>query len=242
MLLSILIPVYNEEKTIKKLFEKVSQVKLPTGVRKELVIVNDGSTDKTRKILQAILKESTGQKNTIILFHHGKNRGKGAAIRTALSLANGDYLIVQDADLEYDPEDFNRLLEPVLKNKAKVVFGTRLKNYPLKLWGENKTVLPSHWVANKVLTSLTNLIYGSNLSDMETCYKLFKSDAIQGLTLRADKFDFEPEITAKLLKRGYKIQEVEIKTTPRTHNEGKKIKWHDGIAAVWALLKYRFVD
>lgn len=243
MLLSVLIPVYNEEKTIKKILEKVGQVKLPKGVRKEIVIVNDGSRDQTKKILQSLLKDRVLFKNSsVVLFHHDVNKGKGAAIKTALSQATGDYLIVQDADLEYDPEDFIRLLAPVLESKAKVVFGTRLKNYPLKLWGQNKTVLPSHWVANKVLTRLTNILYGSSISDMETCYKLFSADVFDKLSLRAERFDFEPEITAKILKKGIPIHEVEIKTTPRTHKEGKKIKWQDGFSAVWTLIKYRFIN
>jgi glycosyltransferase involved in cell wall biosynthesis len=242
MLLSVLIPVYNEEKTIRQILQKISEVKLPKGVKKELVIVNDGSTDKTKRIIQSILKERDKLRDSIIIFHHDLNRGKGAAIRTALSQANGDYLIVQDADLEYDPQDFNRLLEPVFKRRAKVVFGTRLKNYPLKLWGKDKTVLPSHWVANKVLTKLTNILYGATISDMETCYKLFAREVLEQFPLKANKFDFEPEVTAKILKRKIKIHEVEIKTSPRTHKEGKKIKWHDGIAAVWTLVKYRFVS
>jgi glycosyltransferase involved in cell wall biosynthesis len=243
MLLSVLIPVYNEEKTLKQILEKVDQVKLPKNIRKELVIVNDGSTDNTKKILKSLLKDKAGFKGvTSIVFHHDTNKGKGAAIKTALSLANGDYLIVQDADLEYDPQDFIKLLNPVITKKAKVVFGTRLKNLPLRLWGNDKTVLPSHWIANKVLTKLTNLLYGSSISDMETCYKLFSADVFQGIDLKAQRFDFEPEITAKILRKGFSIHEVEIKTTPRTHKEGKKIKWQDGFAAVWALIKYRIVN
>lgn len=243
MLLSVLIPVYNEEKTLKQILEKVDQVKLPKNIRKELVIVNDGSTDNTKRILRSLLKNNSVLKGTTsIVFHHDTNKGKGAAIKTALSLANGDYLIVQDADLEYDPQDFIKLLNPVITKKAKVVFGTRLKNLPLRLWGNDKTVLPSHWIANKVLTKMTNLLYGSAISDMETCYKLFSAEVFQGIDLKAKRFDFEPEITAKILRKGYPIHEVEIKTTPRTHKEGKKIKWQDGFAAVWALVKYRFVN
>ncbi len=243
MLLSVLIPVYNEEKTVEKILEKVYQVKLPRYFRKELVIVNDGSTDRTKKIINNLLKQRDRFKGAaIITFHHDRNQGKGAAIKTALSLASGDYLIVQDADLEYDPQDFSRLLEPVISKKAQVVFGTRLRNFPLKLWGANKTVLPSHWVANKVLTKLTNFLFGSSLSDMETCYKLFSAAVFKNIDLKAKRFDFEPEITAKILKKGFQIHEIEIKTTPRTHKEGKKIKWQDGFAAVWTLFKYRFVD
>lgn len=242
MLLSILIPVYNEEKTVKQLLEKVGKVSLPKGFKKELVIVNDGSTDKTRRILNVLLKDRLIFKNSsVILFHHDVNKGKGAAIRTALNHANGDYLIVQDADLEYNPEDFTRLLDVAINKKAKVVFGTRLKKYPLNLWGKNKTVLPSHWVANKVLTWLTNSLYQSSLTDMETCYKLFHYSVFEKITLRANRFDFEPEVTAKILRNGFKIHEIEIKTDPRSHKEGKKIKWHDGVAAVWTLVKYRFI-
>jgi glycosyltransferase involved in cell wall biosynthesis len=243
MLLSVLIPVYNEEKTLKQILEKVEQVKLPKNIRKEIVIVNDGSTDNTKKILKALLKDRTRFKgSTAIVFHHDVNKGKGAAIKTALSLANGDYLIVQDADLEYDPQDFTKLLDPVITKKAKVVFGTRLKNFPLKLWGKDKTILPTHWIANKVLTRMTNLLYGSAISDMETCYKLFAAEVFQGIDLKARRFDFEPEITAKILRKGFPIHEVEIKTTPRTHKDGKKIKWQDGFSAIWALVKYRFVN
>lgn len=243
MLLSVLIPVYNEEKTLKQILEKVYQVKLPKNVRKEIVIVNDGSTDNTKRILKTVLKDKTNFRGaTVTVFHHDQNKGKGAAIKTALSLATGDYLIVQDADLEYDPQDFIKLLDPVFKKKAQVVFGTRLKNFPLKLWGENKTILPSHWVANKVLTKLTNFLYSSSISDMETCYKLFSAEVFQGIDLKAKRFDFEPEITAKILRKGFPIYEVEIKTSPRTHKDGKKIKWQDGFAAVWALIKYRFLN
>ena len=242
MLLSVLIPVYNEEKTINTILEKVYRVNLPKNVRMELVIVNDGSTDKTKKILNHLLKQRDRFKGVAVTtFHHDKNKGKGAAIKTALSLASGDYLIVQDADLEYDPQDFNRLLEPVLSKKAQVVFGTRLKNFPLKLWGKDKTILPSHWVANKVLTKLTNLLYGSSLSDMETCYKLFSANVFKNIKLKARRFDFEPEITAKILRRGFIIHEVEIKTTPRTHKEGKKIKWQDGIEAILTLIRVRLM-
>jgi glycosyltransferase involved in cell wall biosynthesis len=243
MLLSILIPVYNEENTVKQLLEKVGKVSLPKGFRKELVIVNDGSTDKTRRILNSLLKDRSAFKNSsIILFHHDTNKGKGAAIKTALKQASGDYLIVQDADLEYDPEDFIRLLDMAVNKKAKVVFGTRLKNYPLNLWGKNKTVLPSHWVANTVLTWLTNVLYGSSLTDMETCYKLFHYSVFEKITLNANRFDFEPEVTAKVLRNGFKIIEIEIKTAPRSHREGKKIKWQDGVVAIWALLKYRVMS
>lgn len=241
MLLSVLIPVYNEEKTISQLLKKVIDVQLPKKIIKEIVIVDDGSTDRTVKVVENVLKKQKEiSKVRFVVKNHLKNRGKGAAIRSAINHASGDVLVIQDADLEYDPNDYIRLMEPILKEEAKVVFGTRLKNYPLKLWGENKTVLPSHWVANKVLTGLTNILYGTQITDMETCYKMFKKEVINGIKLTSNRFDIEPEITSKILLSGHKIHEVEIKTTPRTHKEGKKIKWTDGIAAVWTLFKFRF--
>lgn len=243
MLLSILIPVYNEEKTIAKLLKKVVETKLPKIIKKEIVLVDDGSIDKTVQIIQKELKEHKKNKQIKFIFtKHQENRGKGAAIRSAINYATGDILVVQDADLEYDPNDYVKLLEPIITKNAVVVYGTRLKNYPLKLWGGNKTVLPSHWIANKVLTAFTNLLYISDLTDMETCFKMFKKDVLTRFSLKANKFDIEPEITAKILKAGIKIYEVEIKTNPRTHREGKKIKWHDGVFAVFALIKYRFLD
>jgi dolichol-phosphate mannosyltransferase len=246
MLLSILIPVYNEEKTVSRILKKVVESKLPKNVKKEIVIVDDGSVDKTIKILEKEIKKydqsfssNVNLNLKFILHKHEKNKGKGAAIRSALDKATGEAFIIQDADLEYDPDDYKKLLEPVLNKKAKVVFGTRLKDYPLRLWGENKTVLPTHWIANKVLTGMANFLYGSNISDMETCYKLFVREVVEGFRLTSNKFDIEPELTAKILLAGYMIHEVPIKTTPRTHEEGKKIKWTDGVAAVWTLLKHR---
>lgn len=226
--LSIIIPVFNEEKTIKELLKKVSRVRLPEGMIKEIIIVDDGSTDKTRELLSGFQ----------ILRHH-KNMGKGAAIRSGIKIATGDYLIIQDADLEYNPEDYYQLLQPILKNQAKIVFGTRLKNYPLKLWGENKTVLPLHLIANRFLTTLTNFLYGSKLTDMETGYKLFSMEVIRNLKLVSQRFEIEPEITIKSLKLGYNIVEVPIKTKPRGYDQGKKIGFRDGLKAVWTILKYK---
>lgn len=231
MKLSIIIPVYNEEKTIENLLQKVSNVRLPGKIKKEIIIVDDGSTDKTRKILSKFQS-----------LRHDRNQGKGAAIRTGLKRVTGDYVVIQDADLEYDPKDFSKLLQPILEKNAKVVYGTRLMNYPLKLMGRSKTVLPSHLLANKFLTMLTNLLYGSNLTDMETCYKLIKIDVLKNINFRSNGFDFEPEITAKILKKNIQIFEVPIIVKPRTYKEGKKINWVDGIMAVWTLIKYRFIN
>lgn len=229
--LSIIIPVYNEEKTIKALLERVMDAKLPSGIKKEIIIVDDGSTDNTKQVLSGFLN-----------FKHNTNQGKGAAVRTGLRHAKGDYIIIQDGDLEYDPVDYKRLLKPILEKRAEVVYGTRLKNYPLRLWGKDKTILPLHLIGNKFLTFITNIFFGSNLSDMETCYKLFTKNALSGLKFQSNRFEIEPEITAKILKKGLSIYEIPIKVSPRTHKEGKKISWKDGFRAVFTLVKYRFYE
>jgi dolichol-phosphate mannosyltransferase len=234
--LTIIIPVFNEQETVALILEKVKNLKLPSKFTKEIVVVDDHSTDKTSIILRKI------KDKRIKIIRHSKNLGKGAAVRTGIANSTGDYLIIQDADLEYEPIYINDLLIPVLNNGHKVVYGTRLKNYPLNLWGKNKTVLPLHWFGNKFLTKLTNILYNSNLTDMETCYKLIARSAVKDLKINSNKFDIEAEVTAKILKLGYKIIEVPIKVTPRTHKEGKKISWKDGFGAVWALIRYRFSD
>lgn len=229
--LSVIIPVFNEEKTIKELLKKVTRSRLPDGMGKEIIVIDDGSIDKTGEFL-------ANYKFKII--KHEKNLGKGAAIRSGIKIATGEYLIIQDADLEYNPEDYQKLLQPILKNQAKTVYGTRLVNYPLKIWGKNKTVLPLHLIANKFLTTLTNLLYGSKLTDMETGYKLFTKEVIKKLKLVSNRFEIEPEITIKSLKLGYNIVEVPISTAPRGYKEGKKIGFWDGLLAVWTILKYKF--
>lgn len=227
--LSIIIPVFNEEKTIKELLKKVAGVRLPDGMGKEIIIIDDGSTDKTRAVLSEFQ-----------ILRHQKNLGKGAAVRSGIKKASGDYLIIQDADLEYDPNDYNKLLEPILKKQAIIVFGTRLKKYPLKLWGKDKTVLPLHLIANRFLTWMVNFLYGSNLTDMETGYKLFTREVIKKLDLKSSGFEIEPEITIKALDLGYNIVEVPIKTKPRGYDQGKKIGFRDGFSAIWTILKYKF--
>lgn len=235
MKLSVIIPVYNEQKTVEEIVTKVLVAKLPRGVTKEVIVVNDASTDKTDIKLRKFSKQ-------IKLQSHGYNRGKGAAIKTGLDLATGDYIIIQDADLEYSPDDYGLLLKPVLSDGALVVYGSRLKELRFILFGPNRTPLPFHYIANRLLTLLTNIIYGDSVTDMETCYKLIQRDLANSLRLRAERFDFEPEITGKILKRGIRIVEVPIKVKPRGYAEGKKIGWKDGIAAIFTLIKYRFID
>lgn len=229
--LSIIVPVFNEEKTIGEILKKVLSVKLPTGIQKEIIVVDDGSTDNTRKVLSKFK-----------ILRHNRNLGKGAAIRTGIKNSSGDFIIIQDADLEYDPKDYIKLLDPILQKKTKVVFGSRLVNYPLKLLGQDKTVLPLHLIANRFLTALVNILYGSNLTDMETCYKLFSKEVLDKINLESNGFEIEPEITIKTLKLGYSIFEVPINTKPRTYEEGKKIGFSDGLRAIWAIFWYRFFN
>lgn len=234
MKLSIVIPVYNEERTLKEIISRVTRARLPTGISREIIVVDDASFDGSSNTLKNV--------RNIKVITHKKNQGKGAAVKSGIRAGSGDIILIQDADLEYDPSDYLRLLTPLIKEKAMVVYGTRLKNFPLKLFGKYKTPLPSHLVGNKFLTSFTNLLYGSRLSDMETGYKVFKKEVLEDIQLRAKRFEFEPEITAKILKRGYNIHEVPIKVKPRGYDEGKKITWRDGFSAIWTLIKYRFTD
>lgn len=233
MKLSIVIPVFNEEKTISKLIEKVIAVKIP-DVTKEIIVVDDGSTDKT---VQNIPKSG------IKLIKHSVNQGKGAAVKTGIDNATGDYIIIQDADLEYNPEQIKLLVKPILENKAKVVYGTRLKRRPHLGNEERNFRFLLHYLGNRFLSLVTSILYGSWLTDMETCYKLFPASAGKKFKLHAKRFDFEPEITAKLLKAGNKILEVPIVTVPRDFDEGKKLRtFHDGTIALYTLVKYRIYD
>lgn len=229
--LSILIPVYNERKTILKILEKIKKENL-NGLKKEIVMVDDFSTDGTRGILKRINNTS------IKVYYHSRNQGKGAAVRTAISNSSGDILLVQDADLEYDPKEYEKLLKPIMQNKADVVYGTRLEAIRKNL----KKMYKLHYLGNLFLTSITNLLYNAKISDMETGFKVFRRNVIRGMNLKSKGFDFEPEITSKILKRGYKIHEVPIGFAGRKFDEGKKITWKDGVKAAYYLVKYRFMD
>ena len=228
MSLTILMPVFNEKATLEAILTRVEA----TGLATEIIVVDDGSSDGTRDLLQALAPRHPLLK----LILHDRNRGKGAAIQTGIRAATQDLLLIQDADLEYDPRDYPALLDPIREGKADVVFGSRFLGAP------RRTTMFWHMVANKLLTLMTNVLYNSILSDMETGYKLFRREIIQAIPLRCQRFDFEPEVTAKLLKRRVRIFEVPISFNPREYDEGKKIGLKDAFAAVWTLLKYRFVD
>lgn len=234
MKLSVIIPVYNEEKTIAKIINKVLAEKTP----KEVIVVDDGSTDKTLETIQNTKFKTPDNKTKIKVLKNSVNLGKGAAVRVGIKNATGDILIIQDADLEYAPKYYEELLKPICEKKTKVVYGTRLKTLPFRLWGKDKTPLPLHYLANRFLSAFTNFLYGSNLTDMETCYKMISREVYQKLDLVSSRFEIEPEITAKILKMGYDILEVPITTKPRSYQEGKKIKAKDAFLALFILLKY----
>ena len=224
-LLSVIVPVYNERTTVAEVIRRIRAVDVPVDI--EVIVVDDGSSDGTDKVLSALAD------STVRVLTHPVNKGKGAAIRTGLDCVRGDLVLIQDADLEYDPEDWPRLLDPILRGKAHVVYGSRFT-------GERKNMLPLHWIGNRFLSLVTNLLYSSTLSDMETCYKMFDRRVLEGITIESDRFEFEPAITAKVLRRGYRIYEVPISYAGREPDEGKKITWRDGFGALKALIKYRF--
>lgn len=227
--LSVIIPVYNEADTLLTVLDRVQKVK----VDKELIIVSDYSTDGTREILKKYEKENP-YKN-VRVYYFDQNRGKGAALRCGIHYAEGDFVIIQDADLEYDPNDYLKILECVDQKDAAVVYGSRFL-------GQHKNFSQSHYWGNKFLTGLFNLIYRSNLTDMETCYKLWRRDIIQNIKIKSNRFEIEPEVSAKVIKQKIKIHEVPIIYEARSFEEGKKISWKDGFSAVWTIIRYRFFN
>jgi glycosyltransferase involved in cell wall biosynthesis len=228
--LSVIIPCFNEVDFLEAILERVRAV----GLANEIIIVDDGSTDGTRDILKR-LETDTGTGDLRIIYHD-HNQGKGAALVTGFAAATGDILLIQDADLEYDPRDYPTLIRPIEEGISPVVYGSRF------LGGPRKAMNFWNMVANKILTLTTNILYNAILSDMETCYKVFKRDVVTNMTIHARGFEFEPEFTAKVLKQGIRIYEVPISYNGREWDEGKKIKWTDAPLAFWTLVKYRFVD
>jgi glycosyltransferase involved in cell wall biosynthesis len=229
--LSVIIPVYNEAATIGEIIARVRQA--PIDLARELIVVDDGSTDATRQVLEKIVADHAGD---VTVLSRVVNGGKGAAIRTAISHARGQIILIQDADLEYDPRDYPLLLEPILEDQADVVFGNRFHG------GPHRVLYFWHYTANRFLTLLSNFLTGLNLSDMEVGYKVFRADVLKRLTLKSDRFGFEPEITVKVARLGCRIYEVPIRYYGRTYAEGKKITWRDGLAALGHIIRYRFID
>jgi len=228
MQISVVIPVYNEVSTIREIIARVQAVDLD----KEIIIVDDGSTDGTREQLQEI---ALSQEN-IKVFYHDRNQGKGAALRTGFEAATGDIVIIQDADLEYDPREYPVLLEPILDGRADIVYGSRF------LGGPHRVLFFWHYLGNKFLTLLSNALTNLNLTDMETCYKVFRREVLSDIQLKSNRFGFEPEFTAKIAKKEFRIYETSISYSGRTYAEGKKIGWKDGVKAIFAIIWFRFFD
>ena len=245
MNLSIVVPVYNEVETLREILSRVRQVEVvmqvdfgpfshleqPMRLDKEILVVDDGSDDGSRDVVRE--EEAAGH---VRAFYHARNQGKGAAVRTGLLHATGDFILIQDADLEYDPREYRTLVQPLLEGRARVVYGSRFRG------GPSKAMFFSHMLGNRFLTLVTNVLYDTIITDMETGYKCFCADVVRSIPLRARGFELEPELTAKVLKRGHRIYEVPISYTGREFDEGKKITWRDGFKALWTLIKYRFVD
>ncbi len=228
MKLSVIVPVYNERELVVKSVTNLLDSDL--GVEREVIIVDDGSTDGTREVIEKELEPLVDK-----VIYQQRNQGKGAALRIGFAAATGDFVLPHDADMEYDPDDIPKLLEPVLKGRADVVYGSRFT-------GPHRNMFFFHWIGNRFLTFITNLLYNTTLSDMETCYKLIRRSLLDGIEIRSDRFAVEPELTAKLLKKKVRIYEVPVSYYGREFEEGKKITWRDGFTALWVLIKYRFVD
>ncbi len=240
MRLSIVMPVFNEAGTLREIVARVQRADV-APLERELIIVDDASTDGSRDILAELDGQTSPDPDArpfdapIRVEYLPRNQGKGAALAAGFKLTTGDLVIVQDADLEYDPDEYRLLLAPILKGKAEVVYGSRFT-------GERRNMFFHHWVGNRFLTLVTNVLYNTTLSDMETCYKVFPGEFIRSVNIRSKRFNFEPEITAKVLKSGIRIYEVPISYCGREYEEGKKITWRDGFAALMSLIRYRFTD
>lgn len=225
--LTIIIPVFNERRTVAEAVRRAREVELPIG--REIIVVDDGSTDGTQEIVRQLVD------STVQLVEQRENAGKGSAVRRGIDMSTGDIVVVHDADLEYDPRDWPSMLRPLLEGQAKAVYGSRFT-------GERRNMMFWHWVGNRFLSLTTNVLYNTTISDMETCSKMIDGDVARGLTLVSNRFDIEPEITAKLLRTGHRIWEVPIRYAGRELDEGKKISWRDGFPALWSLVRWRFAS
>lgn len=234
MKLSVIIPVYNESRTIAKIVRRVEKVNIG-DVKKEIILIDDGSTDNTAAAIRKL-------KERYIKLFHKKNQGKGGALKTGISKATGEIIIFQDADLEYDPRDYAKLIQPILKGKAKVTFGSRFVNQKLNLFGKKRSPHLLHWFGNKFLTFAFNSLYGTKLTDAEPCYKMFKSEVLKSIKVNSNRFEYDIELMCKLVKNGYEIVQLPIIYKPRSFDEGKKINWKDGIIAFLTMIKYRILD